>query len=171
MVKNIVLTGFMGTGKSSVGKELSTIRNIGFIDTDEEIEKKFGPIKELFENHGEKYFRQCEREIILQVSKRAEVVIATGGGAVMDPINIKVLEDSGEIFCLTADPEEVVHRLTRSGEVGVRPLLDVEDPYDAISKLLAIRENIYKQFVEFDTVGKSPSEIAHEINDFLNARN
>ena len=89
----------------------------------------------------------------------------------MDPDNIKVLEGSGEIFCLTANPEEVVHRLTSSGEVGVRPLLDVEDPYDAISKLLATREDIYKQFVEFDTVGKSPSEVAHEINDFLNARN
>ena len=98
-------------------------------------------------------------------------MIATGGGAVMDPDNIKVLEGSGEIFCLTANPEEVVHRLTSSGEVGVRPLLDVEDPYDAVSKLLATREDIYKQFVEFDTVGKSPSEIAHEINDFLNARN
>ena len=171
MVRNIVLTGFMGTGKSSVGKELSAIRNIGFIDTDEEITKQFGSINELFENHGEEYFRQCEREIIIQVAKSAEVVIATGGGAVMDPNNIKVLEGSGEIFCLTANPEEVVHRLTSSGEVGVRPLLDVEDPYDAISKLLATREDIYKQFVEFDTVGKSPSEIAHEINDFLNARN
>ena len=171
MVRNIILTGFMGTGKSSVGKELSTIRNIGFIDTDEEITKRFGSINELFENHGEEYFRQCEREIIIQVAKSAEVVIATGGGAVMDPDNVKVLEGSGEIFCLTANPEEVVHRLTSSGEVGVRPLLDVEDPYDAISKLLATREDIYKQFVEFDTVGKSPSEIAHEINDFLNARN
>ena len=171
MVKNIVLTGFMGTGKSSVGKELSTIRNIGFIDTDEEIAKQFGSINELFENHGEEYFRQCEREIIIQVAKSAEVVIATGGGAVMDPDNIKVLERSGEIFCLTASPEEVVHRLTSSGEVGVRPLIDVEDPYGTISKLLAIREDVYKQFVEFDTVGKSPSEIANEINDFLNARN
>ena len=69
MVRNIVLTGFMGTGKSSVGKELSTIRNIGFIDTDEEITKQFGSINELFENHGEEYFRQCEREIIIQVAK------------------------------------------------------------------------------------------------------
>ena len=171
MVKNIVLTGFMGTGKSSVAKELSTIRNVPFIDTDEEITKEFGPITKLFEIHGEEYFRQCEREIILQVAKREGVVIATGGGAIMDPDNIKVLEDSGEIICLTANPEEIVNRLTRSGEVRVRPLLDVEDPKEAISKLLAIREDVYKQFVEFDTVGKPPSEIAHEINEFLNARN
>ncbi len=94
----------MGTGKSSVGKELSTIRNIPFIDTDEEITKKFGPISELFENHGEEYFRKCEREIILQVAKTSEVVIATGGGVVMDPDNIKFLEASGEIICLTANP-------------------------------------------------------------------
>ena len=118
MVRNIVLTGFMGTGKSSVGKELSTIRNIGFIDTDEEITKQFGSINELFENHGEEYFRQCEREIIIQVAKSAEVVIATGGGAVMDPDNIKVLEASGEIICLTANPEEVVNRLTSLERLG-----------------------------------------------------
>ena len=161
----------MGTGKSSVGKELSTIRNIGFIDTDEEIAKQFGSINELFENHGEEYFRQCEREIIIQVAKSAEVVIATGGGAVMDPNNIKILEGSGEIICLTANPEEVVNRLTSAGEVGVRPLLDVDDPINAISTLLAIREDVYKQFAQFDTVGKSPSEIAHEIDDFLNAKN
>ena len=170
-VKNIVLTGFMGTGKSSVGKELSTIRNIPFIDTDEEITKKFGPISELFENHGEEFFRKCEREIILQVAKTSEVVIATGGGVVMDPENIKVLEASGEIICLTANPEDVVNRLTGAGEVGVRPLLDVDDPINAISTLLAIREDVYKQFAQFDTVGKSPSEIAHEIDDFLNAKN
>ena len=170
MVKNIVLTGFMGTGKSSVGKELSTIRNIPFIDTDEEITKKFGPISELFENHGEEFFRKCEHEIILQVAKTSEVVIATGGGVVMDPDNIKVLEASGEIICLTANPEEVVNRLTGAGEVGVRPLLDVDDPINAISTLLAIREDVYKQFAQFDTVGKSPSEIAHEIDDFINAK-
>ena len=92
MVGNIILTGFMGTGKSSVGKELSTIRNIGFIDTDEEITKRFGSINALFENHGEEYFRQCEREIILQVAKSAEVVIASGGWGVMDPQKNKVLE-------------------------------------------------------------------------------
>ena len=89
----------------------------------------------------------------------------------MDPDNIKALEASGEIICLTANPEEVVNRLTSAGEVGVRPLLDVAAPLDAISTLLAIREDVYKQFAQFDTVGKSPTEIAHEIDDFLNAKN
>ena len=171
VARNIILTGFMGTGKSSVGKELSRIRGIGFIDTDEEIINEFGPINIMFENHGEEYFRKCEREIVLKVAQRSEIVIATGGGVVLDPDNIKVLEDSGEIICLTASPEEIVNRLTRAEEIGVRPLLNTKDPYDAISKLLAVREDVYEQFVQFDTVGKSSLEIAQEINDLLVGRN
>ena len=92
VVKNIILTGFMGTGKSSVGKEISIIRNMGFIDTDDEIQKQYGPINDIFARHGEKYFRECENEVVLNLAQFSGIVIATGGGLVLNPKNVEALQ-------------------------------------------------------------------------------
>jgi shikimate kinase len=157
----------MGTGKSSVGKELSKIRGKTFVDTDDEIIKQHGPIEKIFVDHGEEYFRECERLIVRQVASLSDVVIATGGGVVIDPRNVEVLSDSGEIFCLVATPQEIIERLTRNKGIKTRPLLNSRNPLDTISELLADRQNIYGQFAQFETGGKSPFEIALKINDVI----
>lgn len=157
----------MGTGKSSVGKELSTIRGMSFVDTDDEIIKHYGPIEKIFTDHGEEYFRECERLIVQQVASLSNVVIATGGGVVLDPRNVEVLSDSGEIFCLAASPQEIIERLTKDKGIKTRPLLNSGNPLDTISELLADRQNIYRQFAQFETGGKSPFEIALKINDVI----
>ena len=158
----------MGTGKSSVGKELSKIRGMTFVDTDDEIAKRYGPIDKIFGDHGEEYFRECERLIVRQVASLSAVVIATGGGAVLDPRNVEVLSDSGEIFCLVASPKEIVKRLTKDKGIKIRPLLISENAFGAIHELLDDRQNIYEQFAQFETGGKSPLEIALKINAVIN---
>ena len=90
MEKNIILTGFMGTGKSSVGKEISIIRNMGFIDTDDEIQKQYGPINDIFERHGEQYFRECENEVVLNLAQFSGIVIAVSYTHLTLPTNREV---------------------------------------------------------------------------------
>ena len=165
--KNIILTGFMGTGKSSVGKEISIIRNMGFIDTDDEIQKQYGPINDIFERHGEQYFRKCENEVVLNLAQFSGIVIATGGGLVLNPKNVEALQKSGIFFCLTAPPNEIFKRLTAKEETKIRPLLNTPDPLTTITEMLKSRRNIYDTFIQIDTVEKTPEDIAKEIDHFV----
>jgi shikimate kinase len=161
-MKNIVLTGFMGTGKSEVARELSRLRGMRLIDIDREIEtSRSESIPEIFSRYGETYFRQLETAAIRQFASEQGVIISTGGGAVLKEENIKALQIHGIIFCLTASPETISHRTAGNDD---RPLLQGDDRLVRISKLLTERQPFYeKAGIMIDTEGKTPFEIANEI--------
>jgi 3-dehydroquinate synthase len=163
----IVLTGFMGTGKTSVGKELSGQLNYTFIDTDVLIEQKEGmPISLIFKNKGENYFRELEQATVAEVSELDNVVIATGGGVIKNKKNVIYLGKGGVLVWLKADPEIILKRVMLEG--GKRPLLDVEEPLHEINKLLEERVELYRQAdTSIDTTYITPGETAHEIIDKL----
>lgn len=170
MKRNIVLTGFMGTGKTSTGKNLAQKLGRSFIDLDHFIEEKYQmKIPEMFSRHGEEYFREREREVVAEVSQRRGIVIATGGGTVKDPRNIEKLRENGIIVCLTSDVRTIS---TRTDHHGSRPVLDREkDRLAAIEKLLNEREKFYEDCdVTVDTSDKSPMQVVEEICAYLKAR-
>ncbi len=159
----IVLTGFMGTGKTSVGRELSGKLGYEFIDTDVLIEEKEGKtIPQIFKEKGEEYFRELEKTTVAEISKIRNAVIATGGGVIKNSENVKNLAWRGIIVWLKADPEIILKRVMNEG--GKRPLLDVEEPLIEINKLLAERLPLYEQADAFvDTNYITPEKTADEI--------
>lgn len=163
MKNNLVLTGFMGTGKTSLGKLLAEKLGRCFVDLDQKIEKDTGlSVPKIFELYGEKYFRELEKKAVKEVSQRRNLVIATGGGTVKDEENIRMLKSSGMIICLTTEPEEIFRRTERRGE---RPVLDNgEDRLATIKKLLAERQKFYAQAdYTVDTTEWSPLQIMNDI--------
>ena len=163
----IVLTGFMGTGKTSVGKELSRILGYQFVDTDKLIEEKEGkPVSLIFREKGEDYFRKLEQDTVKDVSLMRDIVIATGGGVIKNRKNVENLGRNGIIIWLKADPEIILKRVMTEG--GKRPLLDVQEPLEEINKLLSERVELYAQAdTSVDTNYITPRESAHEIVDRL----
>lgn len=161
-MKNIVLTGFMGTGKSEVSQELSKVLGWKVIDIDTEIEKSQRmKITEIFKQFGEPGFRDIEAEMIKNLSKNKDAIISTGGGAVLRQENMDALRENGVIICLTATPETILKRTSNNND---RPLLQVEDPLKKIQELLKFRMPYYeKADIMIDTENKTPLEIAEEI--------
>ena len=166
MKENIILIGFMGVGKTSLGKLLASKLGRAFIDLDEKIERDSNmTIPQIFEMHGEKYFRELEKAAVREVTVRKNLVIATGGGTVKDEENLQLLKNSGVIICLTADAEEIFRRTEKRGE---RPVLDGggSERLETIKKLLAEREKFYSQAdFKIDTTEWSPLQIVNEICD------
>ena len=174
MKRNIVLTGFMGTGKTSTGKNLSQKLGRSFIDLDHYIEEKYQmKIPDMFSRFGEEYFRTREKEIVDEVSSKHGIIIATGGGTVKDPWNIARLRENGIIVCLTSNIETIS---TRTEHRGDRPVLDREEKSNrdriiAIERLLQERKKFYDQCdVTVDTSDKSPMQVVEEICRYLKAR-
>lgn len=165
-MKNIVLTGFMGTGKSEVSKELSKVLGWKVIDIDTEIEKSQRmKITGIFKQFGEPGFRDIEAEMIKKLSKNKNVIISTGGGAVLRQENMDALRKNGVIICLTAAPETILKRISNNND---RPLLQVEEPLKKITELLEFRMPYYaKADIMIDTENKTPLEIAKEIIEKL----
>lgn len=165
-MKNIVLAGFMGTGKTAVSTELARLTGFKGVDVDTEIEKTAGmSIPDIFEKLGEPSFRDMETGEIKKVSKGKNLVISLGGGAVMREENMLALRENGVIVCLTATPETI---LQRTGSDSNRPLLQVEDPLRKITELLALRRPYYERAdVMVQTDSKSPLEVAEEILDIV----
>ena len=161
-MKNIVLVGFMGTGKTEVGKILSKKLGYALIDADTEIEKKQNmTITEIFRQQGEPAFRDIESEIIKKLAGMKKTVISTGGGAVLRPENISNLKSNGVVVCLSATPETVLQRTSVNND---RPLLQTENPLQKINELLEYRKPYYeKADIMIDTENKNPLEIAEEI--------
>ena len=161
-MRNIALTGFMGTGKTEVGRILAKRLGYIFIDVDSEIEKKKGmKITEIFSRDGEPAFREIEEETIGEISCGDRLVISTGGGAVMRQKNMDNLKRKGVIVCLSASAATIVHRTRGSKD---RPLINVEDPLARIKELLAVRQPYYEQAdITVNTESKSPVQIAEEI--------
>lgn len=168
-MKNIVLTGFMGTGKTAVGNELSGMLDMELVDIDTEIElSQKKTINDIFKNHGEQHFREIETGVIKKFSEKENIIISTGGGAVLKTGNMDLLRKNSIIFCLNASPETIFERTSRSGD---RPLLKVEDPMAKIKELLNYRMTFYeKAGIMIDTDSKTPLQIAGEIMEIFRCR-
>jgi shikimate kinase/3-dehydroquinate synthase len=168
-ITNLIITGFSGTGKSLVAKEVARRLNWDFIDTDDEIVKQAGkPIAEIFRDDGEDMFRKLERQAVRKACRQKQLVIAIGGGAIVDPRNYDLLVETGLIVCLEAKPETIYERLFReaacSPETEVRPLLTVDNPLERIRQLKADRQAYYaKADWTIHTDGLGISEVADEI--------
>jgi shikimate kinase len=140
---NIILTGFMGTGKSAVGKALATHLGYRLLDTDLLIEQEAGmSIAQIFAKKGEAHFRELEKQTIARACLEKGVVIATGGGAMTNTVNAERLKASGVVICLTASPEIILQRVQGNSD---RPLLQGDDPLGKIRALLAARAEAYAQ--------------------------
>jgi len=143
IISNLALVGFMGCGKSTVGRQVAGELGFEFVDADTLIEERAGISKtEIFSTEGETVFRKMEREIIDELSERKKLVIATGGGAVVDPENLTSLKKHALVICLWANAE-TIHKRTK--HQSHRPLLQQADPLPTIRKMLAEREPHYKQ--------------------------
>jgi 3-dehydroquinate synthase len=168
-IANLVITGFSGTGKSLVGKEVARRLNWDFLDTDDDIVKQAGkPIAQIFRHDGEGKFRELERETIREACQQRQTVIAIGGGAIVDPQNYELLARTGLIVCLEARPETIHERLFHeaacSPETEVRPLLATDNPLERIRQLKASRQPHYaKADWTIHTDGLSVSEVAEEV--------
>ncbi len=166
---NIVLTGMMGTGKTVIGKKLAQKLNMKYISTDEVIEKDVGmSIPKIFTRKGEPYFRDVETKAVKCVAMLDNFVIDTGGGVVQRSENMEELERNGTIICLTASPEVI---LKRTSKTNYRPLLNVDVPVSKIKELLEKRKQFYKRCSRMiDTSNKGIEEVVNEIIKFLSER-
>ena len=161
---NIILTGFMGTGKTTVGRILAARLGHEFVDTDVLIEARTGrSIPTIFAEDGEAAFRQLERDVAAELAAQQGLVIATGGRLMLDPANAVALGATGYIFCLTATPELILARVMADEKAIERPLLQGPDPATRIRQLLAERASLYAQFAQVDTAGLTPAEVAEQI--------
>ncbi|MGD0813480.1 MAG: shikimate kinase [Verrucomicrobiota bacterium] len=161
-MQNIALIGFMGTGKSSVGRLAAELLQFEFVDTDDLIEAQCGvTIEEIFKQQGESAFRQLERQAVENLSQRQKMVIATGGGLVADPANLASLKTHSLIVCLWASPETIWERVQSQTH---RPLLQTADPLGKIRELLALRDPFYRQAdVLIQTGQRSPKEVVQQV--------
>ena len=171
MKDNIILTGFMGCGKTSVGIRLSYTLRRTLIDTDKWIEKKQGKtVSEIFASEGEEAFRRMESECIRELIGTAEgQVISTGGGLPVRKENRKLLKELGTVYYLKATPECVYERL--KGDT-TRPLLQGENPREKIRELLEAREAFYQEGagVVIEVSAKSFEDIITEIVEGMEER-
>ena len=160
--RNIVLVGFMGSGKTSVGRELAKRLGWSFVDTDELIERMAGKsVPAIFQEDGEPYFRDLESEAIRVAVGCPRAVLATGGGAVLRAENMALLKACGLVVLLDAEPEELYRRVV---EEGSRPLLEVPDPLARIRELLEFRRPYYAQAdLRVDTTGRTVDEVVEQI--------
>jgi shikimate kinase / 3-dehydroquinate synthase len=161
--RNIVLTGFMGTGKTTVGRLLAERLGYEFVDTDQLIEKRHGKIAEIFRTRGEDAFRRIERELAAELADRDRLVISTGGRLMLDPRNVTNLTRKGRVFCLVATPDEILDRVTSDLSSAERPLLSVPDPRERIVELLAERGPDYRRFAQLTTDAVSPDAVAADL--------
>lgn len=165
--KNIVLIGFMGCGKSTIGKELAKIFNFNFIDTDCLIEEKENlSIEEIFNIFGEKYFRSLEKQIYFNVSKLNNSVISTGGGCVLDKENIEYFKKNSIIIYLKATPEKIYENIKYD---DTRPILRNKDKFNSICSLMYKREPLYKKYADiiFNIQDSSPFILAKNIKNII----
>jgi shikimate kinase/3-dehydroquinate synthase len=166
---NILITGFSGTGKSLVARQVARRLSWDFVDTDDEIVKQTGkPIARIFGQEGEARFRELERDAIRKACRRRRTVIAVGGGAIVDPENYELLATTAFIVCLEAKPQTIYDRLFHEAACSpgteVRPLLTVDNPLERIRQLKASRQSYYSQAdwtIHTDLL--SISEVAEEV--------
>jgi shikimate kinase len=161
-MSNIYLVGFMGTGKTTVGKELAKRKNWSFVDLDDLIElRERMTIVEIFAQKGEPYFRRREKEILKEVAKEKNFVVACGGGIVLDEENVKIMYETGIPICLVATPEII---LKRTEGFSYRPLLNTANPKERIEELLQKRAPFYARIEKkIDTSNLTVEEVVEQI--------
>ncbi len=159
---NIALIGFMGTGKTSVGRLVADMLHFDYLDTDETIQTCTGrTITDIFNTDGEPAFRALEQKVVQELAGRTKTVIATGGGLPANPDNLASLKSHALVACLWASPEKIWERVRHQSH---RPLLHDEDPQARIRELLAAREPFYKQAdVLLNTDLRSVREVAQQV--------
>lgn len=160
---NLILIGFMGTGKSSIGRKCASLLGFPHHDTDAWIVRKAQkPIPQVFEEEGEDAFRTLEREAVQVLSRRSAVVLSTGGGVVLNPENVRHLRESGVVVLLTARPEVILSRVGRNPN---RPLLVCDDPLKRVGDLLLERDGAYRiaAHAVVDTSNQTRDAAAHEV--------
>lgn len=163
----VSLTGFMGVGKSRIGRELARALMLHFIDLDRYIERRTGlSIPDIFRHLGEEAFRRMEKEAVRELVGKDYLVLALGGGTFVDPENRQALLHRGPVVALWASPETILERATR--KPGERPLLQVENPLERIRTLLQARTPIYREaHVHVSTDHRRVEEVVAEIVEKL----
>lgn len=166
MARNVILVGFMGTGKTAAGRLLARRLGREFVDMDALIEERQGrTIPEIFAKDGEPFFRRLERALVRELAAREDLVIAPGGGIVLDPDNVADFGATGVVICLRALPETILERV--GGDTN-RPLLQGGDKLARIRELLARRQPLYDAIPRWvETDGLSAAEVADRILAFL----
>ncbi len=162
----VAMAGFMGTGKSRIGWELSRRLSLTFIDIDRVIERISNlRIADIFELYGEEVFREYETEVVRRCVRLDEVVVSTGGGTVTREINRQLLRERGPVVVLSATPETIFRRTRRHR----RPLLELGDPEERIRQLMAAREEAYRAVASFtvSTDGRDSEDVVDDIVERL----
>lgn len=167
-MNNIYLVGMMGSGKSTVGRFLSENLQRPFIDADDYLVKRsdFKSINEIFNSQDEAFFRKLEEKTMLTLSQKNEIIIATGGGVVLNPINIKRMHDSGTVIYIDVPIDILVNRLSNDQH---RPLLKNTNLHDKLQSILNIREDLYQQAANYiiSVKKESPREVSDHIQRLL----
>jgi len=171
-VAQIILTGFMATGKTEVGRRLARATSRAFVDTDKLVEAAAGEsVPQLFASVGEARFRELERAAVRQAVAVPNAVVATGGGALLDPDSRRLLLAAGPVVCLTATPEEI---LRRAGSGGDRPLLAAQSDDERLARiraLLTAREATYRLATHHvDTTGRPVDDVVAEVRALVGAK-
>ena len=164
---NIFLTGFMGTGKSTIAGELSRQTKMTQMEMDEEIVKRQGmSINDIFEKYGEAYFRDLESNLLIELESHGGMVVSCGGGVVMRRENVEHMRKSGRIILLTASAETIYRRVRNSPD---RPILNNHINVEFISELMEKRREAYEAAADFivETDGKAVLQICEEIREYM----
>ncbi len=165
----VFLIGPMGAGKTTIGRQLAAALHLEFVDSDHEIETRTGvSIPTIFDIEGEEGFRKREAVVIDDLTQRDGIVLATGGGAVLDDDNRRHLSARGLVIYLYATVDRLLDRTHRDKN---RPLLQTDDPRGRISELLAIRDPLYRQIADIvydtgaDSVGQAARDLVQMVKD------
>ena len=160
--RNLVLVGFMGTGKSAVGRRVAALARAPFLEMDAELERRAGKsISRIFAEDGEPAFRDQEAQLAEEWGRKQGAVISCGGGVVLREANLRALQANGRLVCLTARPDVILARTARASK---RPLLAGENPEQKIRDLLAARAPLYAKIpVQIDTSDLGPEELAAQV--------
>ncbi|HZD54343.1 MAG TPA: shikimate kinase AroK [Woeseiaceae bacterium] len=164
---NLFLVGPMGAGKSAVGRQLARLLPLDFVDSDEEIERRTGvDIAFIFEKEGEAGFRRRETAVIDELSQRDAIVLATGGGAIIDPESRSRLAARGFVVYLYASVDQQIERTNRGRE---RPLLQDRPREQVLQELMSVRDPLYREIADLvvDTDGRRVRTVARQIQDAL----
>ncbi len=146
IISNIILIGPMGAGKTTIGRQIARVLAFDFFDSDKEIEHRTGvSIPLIFELEGEKGFRKREQDVVAELTKKNRIVLATGGGAVLDAENQKLLKRSGIVVYLCAGVDDLLERTAKDKN---RPLLQTADPRAKLQSILTEREPIYRDLAD-----------------------
>jgi shikimate kinase len=163
MPGSLFLTGPMGAGKSTIGRQLSKQLKMAFHDSDHEIEQRTGvDIPLIFELEGEAGFRRRETAVIDELTRLPDIILATGGGAILDPVNRQNLGSRGRVIYLHASVDQ---QLKRTGKDRNRPLLQTADPRATLEELMAVRDPLYREIADLvvDTDGKRVRDVVRQI--------